>query len=266
MWQQEILIFDTETTGTDTSRDQIIEICLQRGVGDDAQVQVWRCRPRVPIHPAAQAVHGISMEDLRDSPEFGAIADEVRGWFQRAEVVVAYNARFDLEMLQAELQRIGQPAIDLSHAAIVDPFRLWQRCEPRSLMDAHRRFVGQEFDAAHSAAADVAATGRVLEGMVRDFTLGDKGWSGIADLIDPDRGSRIGTSHHLKFNDSGDIEVGFGKHRGRLVVEMANGPDAGYLRWILNKDFPAAVQEVCRQALDLSEASFRAWVSERYDR
>ena len=266
MWDSEILVFDTETTGTDPAKDQIIELCLQRGLGEQAQVKVWRCKPDVPIHPAAQAVHGISMDDLRDCPPFRAIAEEVRAWFQRAEVVVAYNARFDVDMLQSELRRIGQAPLDLSDAAVVDPYRLWQRCEPRSLMDAHKRFVGQEFDAAHSAAADVAATGRVLQGMIRDFDLSDKSWDGVADLIDPERAARIGTSNHLKFNEQGEVEISFGKHRGRLLSEMANGGDAGYLRWILNKDFPVEVQETCKEALRRSPEDFSAWARQRFRR
>ena len=60
-----IVIFDCETTGIDTAQDQIIELCVQRGLEPrpDA-VQTWRIRPTVEIHPNAQAVHGIAMAEL----------------------------------------------------------------------------------------------------------------------------------------------------------------------------------------------------------
>jgi hypothetical protein len=89
-------------------------------------------------------------------------------------------------MLQAELQRAGLAPVDVSGKQLVDPLRLWQRCEPRSLQAAHRRFVGQEFAAAHSASADVAATGRVLRGMLSHFNLaGD--WTAIARVCESPR-------------------------------------------------------------------------------
>ena len=65
-----IIVFDCETTGIDFTRDQVIELCVQHGLGDDATSRVWRMKPAVPIHPAAQAVHGITMADLAACPAF----------------------------------------------------------------------------------------------------------------------------------------------------------------------------------------------------
>ena len=234
---QRVLVFDTETTGTDPRKDQVIELCLQLGLHGDAEVHVWRCQPRTPIDPGAQAVHGISMDDLANEPPFSAIADEVRRYFSAADVLVGYNMRFDIDMLQAEYQRLRQPPLDVSHALFVDPLRLWQRSEPRRLTDAHRRFVGGDFDAAHSAAADVAATGNVLLGMREAFGFGDASWEQIADHIDPERRARIGGTQHLRWTQSGDVIIDFGKHSGHRLVDLAAGPDSGYLRWIRDKDF-----------------------------
>ncbi len=261
---QRVLVFDTETTGTDPRQDQVIELCVQLGVHDGAESRVWRCLPRTPIEPGAQAVHGISMADLANEPPFAAIADEVRSLFAAADVLVGYNMRFDVEMLQAEYQRLGQAPLDLGHALFVDPFRLWQRSEPRRLTDGYRRFVGGEFDAAHSAAADVAATAKVLLGMRESFGLADASWTAIADLIDPERVARIGGTQHIRWTADGDVIIDFGKHRGHRLVDLAAGSDAGYLRWIRDKDFPAHVRDACDAALRLSPAELRAWFHERF--
>ncbi|MGE0869132.1 MAG: exonuclease domain-containing protein [Kofleriaceae bacterium] len=265
-----VVVFDCETTGTDRIRDQIIELCVQHGLdGDDLSThRIWRIKPDVPIHPGAQAVHGISAEDLEACPAFGAVADEIADVFAAADVIVGYNLAFDIDMLQAEYTRINRPLLDFTGKKIVDAFRLWQQCEPRSLQHAHQRFVGNEFAAAHTASADVAATGRVLSGMLRAFNLADHGWEHIASISDPlaqqaARASWVGPSRHLR-RDGETIVVGFGKYEGAPLHELAAGPDRSFLRWVLERDFPVHVREICRAALDLPSEQFLLWANERY--
>jgi DNA polymerase-3 subunit epsilon len=265
MSEPRIVIFDVETTGMDKQKDQIIELCMQFGLDNDAESRTWRMRPSVNMDPGAQAVHGISMDDLADCPPFSDAAVELRALFADADMLVGYNLRFDIDMLQAEYLRLRQPPVDLADKLIVDPFRLWQQCEPRSLMDAHKRFAGGEFESAHSAAADVAATGRVLRGMVKNFGLPQE-WEKVADVYEPDRAFWIEGSKHLRWNDEDQVTIGFGKHAGTLLTELASGPEANYLRWIINKDFPAHVLETCRQALDLDAKDFACWAAERFGR
>ncbi len=258
-----IIVFDCETTGIDFTRDQVIELCVQHGLDETAHSRTWRIKPAVAIHPAAQAVHGISMAELASCAPFGEYADEIAAVFANADVIVGYNLSFDIDMLQAEYQRLNYPPLDLSNKKIVDAFRLWQQCEPRSLQHAHRRFVGDEFAAAHSASADVAATGRVLVGMLQHFNLAEHDWTHIASVSDPGRASWVGPSRHLRWEGE-VIVVGFGKHSGAPVHELAAGPDRSFLRWILEKDFPPHVSEICKAALDQPGEEFVAWARQRY--
>jgi DNA polymerase-3 subunit epsilon len=265
-----IVVFDCETTGTDRLQDQVIELCVQHGLADEAPSQTWRIKPGVPIHPGAQAVHGIALADLEDCPPFAEVADAIAEVFAGADVIVGYNLAFDIDMLQAEYTRVGKPMIDLVGKKVVDAFRLWQQCEPRSLQHAHQRFVGNGFAAAHSASADVAATGRVLSGMLRAFDLGDADWDAIATRCDPQRSSAwaaraswVGPSRHLRWE--GDVVVlGFGKYSNAPVHQLAAGPDRSFLRWVVERDFPVHVGEVCRAALDLPGDEFLAWARRRY--
>jgi DNA polymerase III epsilon subunit-like protein len=275
---QKIIVFDCETTGIDFARDQVIELCVQHGLDDSAQSRTWRIKPSVSIHPAAQQVHGISMDDLASCPSFVEYADEIAMVFATADVIVGYNLSFDVDMLQAEYARIGRPALDLTGKKIVDAFRLWQQCEPRSLQHAHRRFVGDDFAAAHTASADVAATGRVLVGMIKHFKLGGphetgptgdhvwlagQDWGQIASVCDPGRASWVGPSRHLRW-ERDVIVLGFGKHGGAPVHELAAGPERGFLRWVLEKDFPPHVAEICRAALEHDGEQFLAWARQRF--
>lgn len=262
--ENQTVIFDVETTGTDKRRDQVIELCVQFGV-EGAESRTWRIRPSVPISPGAQAVHGISMDDLRSEPSFAEVADELRSVFDTAGVLVGYNVAFDIDMLQAEYMRLGQAPLALEGKSVVDAFRLWQQCEPRSLQDAHRRFVGAEFEAAHSASADVAATGRVLQGMISAFGL-EPDWEQIAHVCEPQRKQWIGPSRHFQWGEAGEVVIGFGKHAGVPVRVLVGGPDAGYLRWMLGKDFPPHVHELCDRALALAPEEFNGWIVSRFGR
>jgi DNA polymerase-3 subunit epsilon len=261
-------LFDVETTGTDRRRDQVIELCMQLGLDGEHGIRTWRFKPTVSIHPGAQAVHGITIEDLADCPSFASCADEVTAVFAEVDVIIGYNLAFDIDMLRAEYERMGATPPDFAGKSIVDPFRLWQQCEPRSLQHAHRRFVGDSFAAAHSASADVAATGRVLRGMLRAFQLEDKGWTQIAGVCDPMASSGVkwvGPSRHLYWDDAQQVVLAIGKYSGTAVHELARGRETrGFLRWMLEKDFPNHVHEVVKQALDLRPDDFLAWARRRY--
>jgi DNA polymerase III subunit epsilon len=248
--QLRVMVFDVETTGTDRRQDQVIELGVQRGLGAEPECRTWRFCPDVPIHPGAQAVHGIAMADLEGCPRFADCLDEIAAAFHEVDVIIGYNIAFDIDMLAAEFERAGRPPLDFSSKAIVDAFRLWQQCEPRSLQHAHQRFVGDRFTAAHSASADVAATGRVLTGMLRAFGLEEQDWGVIAGLCDPQRATWIGPTRHLRW-DGGVVVLGFGKHAGAPLHKLALGPDRGFLRWVLDRDFPSHVVEVCRATLEL---------------
>jgi len=271
--ESSILVFDVETTGTDKQCDQVIELCVQFGLSQDAPQKVWRFLPSAPMSKGAQAVHGISMDELQDAPSFASCADQLREMFAKATMLVGYNLRFDIEMLQAEYWRLNQ-TLDFSHAYIVDPLRLWQRLEPRSLMDAHKRFVGDSFEAAHSAQADVAATARVLLGMRKNFALEHEAWPAIADICDPNRKRWVAGSHHCLWGEEGkdgakEVLLGFGKHAGKSLTELAMSFDDTYLKWIVKSDFPQGLQELCKQALrcstpNFSPEDFRLWAFERY--
>ena len=191
-------------------------------------------------------------------------ADEILAIFASAQVVVGYNLAFDIDMLQSEYERLRRTGLDFSGKTIVDAFRLWQQCEPRSLQHAHQRFVGDSFAAAHSASADVAATARVLQGMLRAFGLDGRGWDAIASVCDASRPSWVGPSRHLQWDAQGTIVVAFGKHSGTPVHVLAAGKDSGYLAWIADKDFPSHVIEICRKALELSGEDFLAWARRRF--
>lgn len=124
------IVFDTETTGLSAATDRVIEIgCveLENRFPTGRTFHVYINPDGVPIHPDAQAVHGITMEMLADKPVFAGILDEFLAFIDGA-TLVAHNAGFDMAFINAELARHGQPAVD--PARVVDTLALARRKHP----------------------------------------------------------------------------------------------------------------------------------------
>ena len=109
------VVFDTETTGLSArDGDRVIEIGaieLMNGFPTGRTLHVFVSPEGRPIHPDAQAIHGISDDDVRDAPTFAEHVDAFDAFFGEGRLI-AHNAPFDIGFLNAELARLGRPAID----------------------------------------------------------------------------------------------------------------------------------------------------------
>ncbi|MCO5064190.1 MAG: DNA polymerase III subunit epsilon [Rhizobiaceae bacterium] len=124
------IIFDTETTGLDFRLDRVIEIGAIELVNRFPTGRMFHeyIHPDGrDIHPEALAVHGISLESLTGKPIFGGIADRFMEFIDGAKLV-AHNATFDMNFINAELERLGFPAVE--PARVVDTLVLARRKHP----------------------------------------------------------------------------------------------------------------------------------------
>lgn len=236
-----VITFDTETTGVDTTTDRVIELCL---MGADERSIVWRLKPKVPISETAEAVHGISMNDLKDCPSFLEVAEDIYPYFNNAEVLIGYNVGFDVAMVSEEFERAGLE-LDWKSKLIVDPLKLWYHFEKRNLESAYERFLGKPMVGAHAAEADVRAARDVLTAMLKEWNLTDNTWEDLADICEPDRHKFVGTTNHFLWDEDGRVVFGFGKHKGERAFN-----NKGYLNWMLKGTFPSSVKTSIRQMLN----------------
>lgn len=103
--ESNVLLFDTETTGL-KEEAQLIEICIMDATG--AVVLERRVRPSVSIEPEAMKVHGISMSDLANEPQWHEIWSEIADVLQ-GRALVAYNADYDMRILRSTQRAYGLP-------------------------------------------------------------------------------------------------------------------------------------------------------------
>jgi len=186
-WADQLHIgFDTETTGVDVCRDRIVAAAVVvRVPGRTNEVRTWLADPGIEIPAAATAVHGISTEYARTygrSPVAVAneIAELLTRYLSSGVPLVAYNAAFDLALLDHELrrhdlptlaERLGRPVAPVLDPLVLDRWQVGKRLGKRRLADLVGHYGVPVFGDLHSADADALAALDVLAAQVRAFPL-----------------------------------------------------------------------------------------------
>lgn len=229
---------DTETTGMDADTDRIIEIYAVEVTFPGLEVRQWRrnrFNPGIPIPPEATLRHGIRDEDVENESPFSFRAAAWQEVFQDA-CLIAYNAPFDLRILNAELIRAGQRGLSAS-TPIIDPYQFFREDFTRTLTDAVRHYLRKPHPLAHTAKGDVHAMLRVLRRQMK--TRNPDHVLEIAFLA-----NRLDFSGRFIRDQHGIIRTNFGKHKGQPA-----GAYPAYLRWMLTSDFPEDTKRVAREVL-----------------
>lgn len=159
------VVFDTETTGLDPVKDEIVQIGAVRVLNGRlvaSEAFDTLVDPGRPIPATAARVHGITAAIVAGAPSPGeAVASFHR--FARGETLVAHNAPFDLAFLTRHARRGGYefdaPVLD----TVLLSAALFGESAEHSL-DAIAERLGVAIDAAarHTAMGDAVTTARVL--------------------------------------------------------------------------------------------------------
>ncbi|ABS62871.1 DNA polymerase III, epsilon subunit [Parvibaculum lavamentivorans DS-1] len=112
------IVLDTETTGiSPNDGHRLVEIgCLElfnhvvTGKYFHAYIDPERDMPE-----GAFRIHGLSSDFLRGKPKFAEVADDFLAFIGEDPLVI-HNAAFDMGFINAELKRIGRPALPVSRA------------------------------------------------------------------------------------------------------------------------------------------------------
>ena len=236
-----IIFFDLETTGTDFSKDRIVEICYIKVYPDGREVEYTkRINPEMHIPEGASAVHGIYDADVKDCPTFREVAREIANEFEGCDVAGFNSNRFDLPMLAEEFLR-AQVDIDLSRLRAVDVQVLYHKREPRTLSAAYKFYCGEVLEDAHSALADTRATYEVLKAQLSHY---DDMPNDIEALSkESSFTNNVDFAGRIVYDDNGREVFNFGKYKG-MPVDVVLDRDPGYYGWMMNGDFSLNTKQV----------------------
>lgn len=236
-----ICFFDLETTGTNISKDRIVEISILKVFeNNNKESYTWKVNPGIPIPKETTAIHGISDEDVVNEPKFEELAPKINAMIKGCDLAGYNSNRFDIPLLAEEMLRVGID-FDLKKVNAVDVQTIFHKKEKRTLEAAYKFYCDKDLTDAHSAEADTNATYEVLKSQLDRYP----------DL-ENDTKWLSAYSAHKKFADLAgfiilnkkDEEVfGFGKFRGKKVEEILE-KEPGYFGWIQNSDFPLYTKKV----------------------
>lgn len=236
-----IIFFDLETTGTDVSKDRIVEICYIKVYPDGREVEYSkRINPGMHIPEGASVVHGIYDEDVKGCPLFKDVAREIANEFEGCDVAGFNSNRFDLPLLAEEFLR-AQVDIDLSRHKAIDVQVLYHKREPRTLSAAHKFYCGTEFDNAHSALADTRATYNVLMAQLDHYDDLENDMDVLAK--ESSFTNNVDFAGRIVYDANGDEVFNFGKYKGMSVSAVLDR-DPGYYGWMMNGDFSLNTKQV----------------------
>lgn len=168
------VVIDLETSGLDPATSSVLSLSVIDGRGSAVLDTYVRPPGRLMEvgWPEAQAVNGISPEDVRDAPPFWKVSDALEWYLSHADVIIGYNhIGFDLPYLAAKGIRIPEsvPVCDvmLDYAPIAGEWSeahndwRWQK------LTGCASHYGLEFPA-HDSLEDVRATLYCLRRVARD--------------------------------------------------------------------------------------------------
>lgn len=175
----DLYVADTETTGLDFEKNDIIELSLFR-LSDDVQ-KTWLVKPFNfdTISPDAMRVNGHKIEDVTHQTKYGKdsylepsrVVVEVENWIMQqgysreCVFLIGQNIQFDYNMMQKMWKKcgaedsfpFGRRMLDTMQFEIFMDIAQETRRDSYSLGSIIKKY-GIKNDKAHSAAADTKAT------------------------------------------------------------------------------------------------------------
>ncbi|WP_341365209.1 DNA polymerase III subunit epsilon [Thalassospira sp. SN3W] len=113
------IVLDTETTGLDPYADhRLVEIGCIELINHMPTGQQYHqyINPQRPMPKEAFDVHGLGDDFLKDQPVFAEIVDDFLEFIGDDSLLVIHNAAFDMKFLNAELEWLSKPKIDMNRA------------------------------------------------------------------------------------------------------------------------------------------------------
>ena len=167
------IFLDTETTGLDPNLGhRVIEIAAIEIINRQQTNNRFHTyvNPLREIDAAAQEVHGITLDFLKDKPLFQDVASDFLEFIRGSEVII-HNAPFDVGFLDMELGKANLKRFEEYPVSIVDSLKMARDIRPgqRNNLNALCKYyqVDNSERSLHGALLDAELLGEVYLAMTR---------------------------------------------------------------------------------------------------
>jgi len=129
--------------------------------------------PNLYIRPDFTEIHGLTVDDVRDAPDFGDLKDEISGFMGTGTILAAHNASFDMRVLKAisEWYELGVPSL-LYFCTLNLARKAWPELKSHTLADLAKKF--NIIFNHHNALDDALACGKLVQIAKEEFDPEDK--------------------------------------------------------------------------------------------
>ena len=236
-----IAFIDLETTGINVSSDRLVEISvLKINPNGTEEWMISRINPEMPIPPKSTAIHGITDEDVADSPKFREIAKNLAAFLEGTDLAGFNAIKFDIPVLAEEFLRVN---IDFNFLKrkYIDVQVIFHRKEQRTLSAAYKFYCEKELENAHSSKADTQATYEVLKAQLDRYSDLENDVEKLADFSSYN--NLVDFAGRIVYDEKGVEVFNFGKHKGKPVTDVLR-EEPSYYSWIMNGDFPLYTKKI----------------------
>jgi DNA polymerase-3 subunit epsilon len=222
------IYYDTETTGVNPANDRIIEIAAYDAMEKKSFTML--VNPGIPISPEATAIHGITDEMVKESPNFAEVGKAFAAFCEGDVVLLAHNNdAFDRYFLENEAKR---HALEFPPWPMIDTLK-WARKYrpdlPRHPLQFLRQIYGVAENTAHRALDDVMVLYEIFSVMFDDLPM-----EKVLELM--------GTPTKVDF-------MPFGKYKGKSIKELP----ADYISWLKKQDILTKSENApLKQAIEMA--------------
>lgn len=166
------IFYDTETTGTRSEKDFIIELAAYDPTLDRSFEQL--INPGCLIPAETTAIHHITNEMVAQAPSFAEISDAFIKFCEGDVILIAHNNdTFDYLFLKAEFNRCGRQMPDWKFLDSLKWARRYRKDLPRHTLQFLREIYGIAVNNAHRALDDVIVLHQVFSRMTDDLNIED---------------------------------------------------------------------------------------------
>ena len=239
--ERPLIFFDLETTGTNITRDRIVDLSyIKVYPGGEEESKSRRVNPEMHIPEASTAIHHITDEDVKDEPTFRQIAKSLAKIFEGCDIAGFNSNKFDVPLLIEEFNRVGVP-FEMEGRRFIDVQNIFHKMEQRTLVAAYKFYCGKNLEDAHTAHADTLATYEVLKSQLDRYDTLKNDVQALADFSGS--GRSLDLASRIVLNDKDVPVFNFGKHKGRSVVDVFL-KEPSFYAWMLQGDFPKNTKDV----------------------
>lgn len=240
-----LCVFDLETTGTQITKDRIVQIAIIKLLTNGEQQEYNQLiNPTIAIPDDIALIHGITNDRVKDCPTFADKASEIANFIGDSDLAGYNSNKFDIPVLAEEFLR-AEFEFDISNRRFIDVQNIFHKMEQRTLAAAYQFYCDRKIENAHDALYDTRATLDVFLAQLDRYENLKNDVSFLAEFSRAGEFEIVDLAGRLARNKKGDVIYNFGKHNGKSVAEVLK-IEPGYYGWMLDADFPLYTKQCLR--------------------